>query len=125
MNETAPKKRRAWLWLAVLTPLAAVGTVALLLALGVLFKASGETLEPTREERALLLEGEGSGRGGHVHGSGPDNRKRETLASGPWLRNRRGFKREDCGRTPQSHPSTSALTMEPSGSANSPREYVT
>ena len=56
MNETAPKKRRAWLWLAVLTPLAAVGTVALLLALGVLFKASGETLEPTREERALLLD---------------------------------------------------------------------
>lgn len=56
MNETAPKKRRAWLWLAVLMPLAAVGTVALLLALGVLFKASGETLEPTREERALLLD---------------------------------------------------------------------
>ena len=56
MNETAPKKRRAWLWLAVLTPLAAVGTVALLLALSVLFKASGETLEPTREERALLLD---------------------------------------------------------------------
>ena len=56
MNETAPKKRRAWLWLAVLMPLAAVGTVALLLALGVLFKASGETLEPTQEERALLLD---------------------------------------------------------------------
>ena len=56
MNATAPKKRRAWLWLAFLTPLAALGTVALLLALGVLFKASGETLEPTREERALLLD---------------------------------------------------------------------
>ena len=56
MNETAPKKRRAWLWLSVLMPLAAVGTVALLLALGVLFKASGETLEPTQEERALLLD---------------------------------------------------------------------
>ena len=56
MNETAPEKRRAWLWLAILTPLAALGTVALLLALGVLFKASGETLEPTREERALLLD---------------------------------------------------------------------
>ncbi|TDI38584.1 MAG: hypothetical protein E2P02_20410 [Acidobacteria bacterium] len=56
MNETTPQKRRAWLWLVVLTPVAALGTVALLLALGVLFKASGETLEPTREERALLLD---------------------------------------------------------------------
>ena len=56
MNDTAPKKRRAWLWLAVMTPVVALGTVALLLALGVLFKASGETVEPTREERALLLD---------------------------------------------------------------------
>lgn len=54
--ETSSSKPKAWLWLCVLVPLAAVGTVALLLGLGLVFNASGQS-EPLRsDERALLLD---------------------------------------------------------------------
>jgi hypothetical protein len=49
-------KPRAWLWLAVLTPLAAVGTAGLLVGLGLVFNASGESEPLTAYERALLLD---------------------------------------------------------------------
>ncbi len=49
-------KPRAWLWLTVLVPLAVVGTAALLLGLGFVFNASGESEPLSAGERALLLD---------------------------------------------------------------------
>ena len=49
-------KPRAWVWLAVLTPLAVVGTAALLLGLGLVFNASGKSEPLSADERALLLD---------------------------------------------------------------------
>ena len=49
-------KPRAWLWLSVLIPLAAVGTAALLLGVGYVFNVSGESEPLGVDERALLLD---------------------------------------------------------------------
>lgn len=54
--ETSSSKPRAWLWLSLLTPLAAIGTVFLLLGMGLVFNASGQTEPLQTEERALLLD---------------------------------------------------------------------
>ena len=47
---------RAWLWLAVLIPLAVVGTIVALVGLGVVFNASGESEPLSAGERRLLLD---------------------------------------------------------------------
>ena len=52
----APKARRAWLWIVLLTPVAIIGTIGFVLSLGVLFNMTGEELELTAPERELVLD---------------------------------------------------------------------
>jgi hypothetical protein len=54
--QTPSTKPKAWIWLAVLMPVAAIGTVALLLGLGLVFNASGRSEPLSEQERALLLD---------------------------------------------------------------------
>jgi hypothetical protein len=55
MQRSSPKPR-VWLWLAVLTPLAAIGTAVALVGLGAVFNASGRDEALLASERALLLD---------------------------------------------------------------------
>lgn len=52
----APKARRAWLWIVLLTPVAIIGTIGFVLSLGLLFNMTGEELELTAPERELVLD---------------------------------------------------------------------
>lgn len=53
---TSTRKPRVWLWLIVLLPAAIVGTGVLLLGLGFVFNASGESEPFSADERDLLLD---------------------------------------------------------------------